>query len=888
MNPELHSEALRRLVADFEFKNNNRNWLQQGKCPDCGKKELFTRADSPWMIRCGRENKCGYQEGLRDLYPELFESWGDRFKQSDEAPHAAADAYLMYQRGFENLVGIRGTYEQGYYNDRKLNIGSTTVRFPIAEGIYWERIIDKPHRFGKKKAHFNYGAKWQGMWWHLPKVDPSQADEVWIVEGIFDAIALSMNGICAVAAFSCSTYPGKALDALAAKVEKRPTLVWALDGDHAGRKYTRRHRDTAEIAGWKCKAAQIPQTGTRKRDWNDLHISGELTEFRLQQYRYHGDLLLAKSAREKACIIFNKTKQSGFIVDYENRTYWAKLDETTYKEELETIMGDTNRNPDEDSPSAKQDWQAMQNAISCQEIASCSIKALYYMANRTTDESWYYFRVRLPDDRVLKNTFSSGQLTGASEFKKRLLGVGPGALFTGNAAQLDRILRDQLQGIKTVETIDYTGYSKEHGCYVFPELAVKDGKVLALNDEDYFQADRKLSIKSISQSVQLTITTSRNEYETRWAMDVATAFGTQGLVAAAWWLGSLFAEQIRSKHKSYPFLEIVGEAGAGKTTLLEFLWKLVGRDYEGFDPSKATPAARARNFAQVSNLPVGLIESDREDDGAKGKQFDWDELKTAYNGRSVRSRGVKNGGNETYEPPFRGAVVISQNAMVDASEAVMQRIIHLGFKREGQSPETKAAAGRLASLPIEAVSHFLLDAITKEKQILEKFFEKVPAYEDRILARDDVSIPRIALNHGQMMALVEILGELTGLREDLVLVAQQSVADLAAQRQKDLSADHPMVQQFWEMYDYLEDPNAPLLNHTAGSDQIAINLNHFAQVAARNNQQLPDMAALKRHLRTSRTRRFIDSNRAVSSKVLSSGMGGKSKTVRCWIFQESK
>src|SRR5690606_33234996 len=99
----------------------------------------------------------------------------------------------------------------------------------------------------------------------------------------------------------------------------------------------------------------------------------------------------------------------------------------------------------------------------------------------------------------------------------------------------------------------------------------------------------------------------------------------------AFWLGSLFAEQIRANQKSFPFLEIVGEAGAGKSTLIEFLWKLCGRrDYEGFDPSKATLAARARNFSQVSNLPVVLIESDRDQDqGAKQKQFDWDELKTA-------------------------------------------------------------------------------------------------------------------------------------------------------------------------------------------------------------------------------------------------------------------
>jgi len=100
-------------------------------------------------------------------------------------------------------------------------------------------------------------------------------------------------------------------------------------------------------------------------------------------------------------------------------------------------------------------------------------------------------------------------------------------------------------------------------------------------------------------------------------------FGAKGMAALTFWFGSLFAEQIREMDESYPFLEIVGEAGSGKSTLIEFLWKLLGRsDYEGFDPSKSTHAARTRNLAQVSNLPVVLIESDRENQGThKQKGF---------------------------------------------------------------------------------------------------------------------------------------------------------------------------------------------------------------------------------------------------------------------------
>ncbi|MCV5398020.1 hypothetical protein OFN24_31885, partial [Escherichia coli] len=67
-----------------------------------------------------------------------------------------------------------------------------------------------------------------------------------------------------------------------------------------------------------------------------------------------------------------------------------------------------------------------------------------------------------------------------------------------------------------------------------------------------------------------------NEFTTGWVDDIWTAFGEKGYVALAFWLGSLFAEQIRERDKSFPFLEIVGEPGTGKSTLIEFLWKLAG------------------------------------------------------------------------------------------------------------------------------------------------------------------------------------------------------------------------------------------------------------------------------------------------------------------------
>lgn len=584
----------------------------------------------------------------------------------------------------------------------------------------------------------------------------------------------------------------------------------------------------------------------------------------LKEYRYLGDLFTAPTPSDKARLMYNRTGDAQFPFEHRSRLYWFKLELDAFQRETTAVR---EANICENDEQIRE--QALLRAGVVQPIANCLPTALYYQASPQTDESWYYFRVAFPHDgQPIKATFTSAQIASSSEFKKRLLGVAPGAMYTGSGHQLDGYLARQLARIPTVQTIDFVGYTKEHGCYVYGDVAVKGGKLFRLNDEDFFDIG-KLSIKTISQAATLSLSTDVQGMQTTWLPLLWQAFGAKGLAALAFWFGSLFAEQIRQEHKSYPFLELVGEPGAGKTTLIEFLWKLCGRrDYEGFDPSKSSLAARARNFAQVANLPVVLIEGDRGDEGAKQRGFDWDELKTAYNGRSTRARGMKNGGNETYEPPFRGAIVISQNAEVSASDAVLQRIVHIYCDRSAQTSATRAAAEALERIPVEDVSAFLLATVMAESKVLETFAARVSVHEQALMARPDIKTVRIAKNHAQIMAMVDSMRHVLPLTDEQHAAALNELGRMAAARQQAISADHKHVQQFWEVYEYIEsaDDDRPILNHARGDGLIAINLQHMEQVAGERRIELPPIADLKRVLKTSRQRKFVDI-RAVNSAI---------------------
>ncbi|RQW71355.1 toprim domain-containing protein [Halomonas sp. YLB-10] len=892
MNPSLRQDILARLKRDYRAEERG-PYLQKVQCPDCGKREAYIATEAPWMLKCGRENNCGSQLHVKELFPEFFASWSERYApRPDQSPHETpasatpvADGYLRDGRGFE-LERIQGWYSQESYWKPKVG-GSATVRFTLPGGAYWERLLDNPERFGKQKA--NFVGRYKGDWWQPPTLtaaDLVEAGEVWIVEGIFDAIALYHHGIAAVSAMSCANYPDSALKALAdaahAAGTARPTLVWALDGNRAGQNATLKHVQRAQAAGWECRAAQIPGGG--RHDWNDCHQRDELTEQHRETYRYHGALLLAPSAMAKALIIYKRTERREFWFEYKRQVWWWKLDVDAFDR---AVRAEGEDGGDQQSLNPAIRDAALEQAGNVKRICTCFPTALYYQANAITDESWYYYRVEFPDGRApVKNTFSGGQLASASEYKKRLLGVAPGAVWTGTSQQLDTLLQDQIGNIKTVETIDYIGYSKEHGAYVFGDLAVAGGKLVRINSEDYFELGPRKQLKTLSQSVTLHLNPDREAYQTGWTNQLLGAFGSKGVVALAYWLGSLLAEQIRAEMGSFPFLEIVGEAGAGKSTLIEFLWKLVGRrDYEGFDPSKATMPARSRNFAQVSNLPVVLIESDREQEGgAKQKQFDWDELKTAFNGRSIRARGVKNSGNDTYEPPFRGSIVISQNAAVQAGEAIQTRICHLHFTREGQNRQTKELAEALEKAELEHVSQFALDVAQREAELLTRINERARTYAERLAEDPDVKVLRIAKCHGQLAALVECLGpEGLGLfNTQTIDVAAGHVWQMARERQQAINADHPLVAEFWEAVDYLEGLRAePVLDHYGGEgDLIAINLKDFERACGEYKLRVPELRELKRYLKASKTRKFVDANRTVRSRIRLNGA-----SVKCWVFQ---
>jgi hypothetical protein len=880
---DLNTQIVDRLVGEFKFKHRSEH-LREGVCQGCGKKTLWTWIAKPGMVQCNRTNQCNWAATSKELFPDLFENLNKKYPATEQSPNQTADAYLSLIRGF-NPDKIKGWYEQGKYWHPRGDKGTATVRFYLDDNktIMWERLIDDvtitDEDSSKETRNKNFKGSFKGLWWQPPGFTINEKDQIYWCEGIPDAIALNLAGFKAVAIMSSGTFPSESIKP---HLGKQVKWIIAVDNDSTGRRSLQKHaeklREMKENLG-----AAISSEYEDKQDWNDLYKAGKLAEKDMNQYLHLGRLELSRNHVEKAIEIWkHNEKKTYFVYGFGNRTYSFKINEAEYRKAYEKESG---MNPEKELRNQK---AAFTHASTIKQIAGFKIDFLYFQRPENGEEGQFFFRLTFYNNAPQIMISLAGKvLAGAGDFKKAVGNADPSALWEGSTKDLDELRKQWMGRIpKIVKTLDYIGYDKNTKAYVYADYAVEKGQILKLNKESFFQLKNGGIKTTIDIKQKLNI-----QMVADWLPDYQAAFGTGGMVALSWWFGSLFVEQIRDQHHSYPFFEIVGEAGSGKTDMVNFLWKLLGRPDDSFNPNSSTVPGYFRKLAESSNMPVVFNETDNEkiSEDRHSKRFEWDSwCKAMFDGALDRITGQKTQGNETRKPTFKGALGIVQNIPVIASEAIMSRIVHLQFDRSHHSTEGRYASERLKMLPVMDVSGFLLHSTSRAEAVLTRFNEQFKKHHQALLSNKKIKMQRVIENHAKVMALADCLSLVLPVSDITITEVHRALITMAETRQESLNEEHPVVQQFWATFDYLDsravttdgehylDKN--LLNHSGSPDiEIAINLEHFRQRCMDMKQELIDSKALRSHLPSSRKRMYLR-NEAIRSSI-------EKRTIRCWIFK---
>lgn len=882
--------------AQLNFKRTKGKYLQQGTCPGCGRTEVFISRDEPWVLKCNRANNCGYSESTRERYPELFESFTERFPVTEDDPEAPARAYLTYNRGFR-ATKVSGWYCKGIrtlFDGNRRRVGEVlTVRFPLWGEHYWERIIDRKdiERNGGKKAHISYGCDVKGKGWTPPEQAIVAGDWVFITEGIFQSIALShLNPddlawpLKVVATLSCNNLPRELIEA-----NKGKGIHWVLAYDHDSAGMSCMRKFVRELRGM---GEQVHVAlGKKQRDWDDEWRAGLLNQSYLDRALWQGAIAFCDKPSDVAFwhhMRFPRQKYYRFA--YQHALYRAAL-----SDKGEEILNDYDglslnhcwaRDATEDF-CVEELRKELSPCFNVHRIANCHPEFLYIQKDRFTKEQQYFFRVTfLSGNPEVKIAMDGAALESPAAFNKMLLKCTPGGTFDGTSFDL-KYLRELWFDHKAteVQTLSFAGYDSDSGLYVFPEFGYYKGQRLMPNSQGYLQAgDRR--VKTLQQ-VKLSLPKGN----LHWGGLFLTAFQLDGMALMSWWLGTLFSEQIRAKYQSWTFFELTGDWGAGKSTLLETLWRCVGMDQEeGFDPNKSSPAGRARRLVQLSNLPSVLIEGDRDGDSGQIKQtkFHLDELKTAYNGRSIRSRGIATQDANTNEMPFRGGICISQNATVSGSDALLGRLVHCHATREHHSEKTRAALQELIQLPTEALAMFMDRALRLEQRLFTTFEAQFTRLYESYKTQAPSLSERILKNHAQVAAwgcCLPLIFDEQQIPSAWLNKLEAFLLSRAQDRQRRLDGDPPLVEFFWEIYDAYNIVDGPAgeiplgepeqrFNLSNDPHSVAINLIDFKRICAELRLPLIDTEELKKVLPFSRRYPFV-----AQKNVKHNG-----RARHCWVF----
>ena len=893
MSYDRDKEIVETLLNDDTFKFVDKGkFAQGGICPNCNRKSLWFSKDKPGRIQCNHESTCKpwYNKTPREIYPELFENYAERHPATEEDPKATARAYLE-DRHFNPGI-IAGWYDQGYYPLKNQTL-APTVRITLWNGGYWERLIDRKHiAVAGKKNHFKKGTTFSGKCWTPPELELEDDDECFIAEGIFNAWVFLHMDRKAIASFSSNNLPVEFIE----KHRKRGILwTFAFDNDPAGLRHMQEFADHMKSINEQCR---FILTRNSRRDWNDEWIAGSLDEKYLNEGLWRGCVAMASSARDKAFWLWARKPRTQIHLEYRHALYSFKVEEKAVTEVNEVLNADTQSleflwsdrdTSTKDIGSAK---LVLAGKLSGSRISNCVPRFLYIERDPLTDDQDYFFTVTFRNGNPKRLIALDGSsLKAPSSFDDALLNKTSGGTFDGEAKDLKR-LKQQWFDHKTTEItrLRFVGHDLETNTWVFPEFGFHNNRFIPLNDMGFIEAGQNKVKTKVGHSLVKMI---HNEHlDESWIGLFEKTFGPNGLIVMAWWLCTLFVEIIRHKFADWPFMELTGEPGTGKTTLLKFLWRCVGRidGYEGFDPAKSTVAGRSRSFERYSGLPCVLIEADRASDNAK-KAFDFNEIKDFFNGGIIRTTGVKNGGNETVEPNFRGGVLVAQNASIDVDdEAVMERIVHCHSTKAHHTRNSKQFARQMASMKPEDVAGWLHKALTNEKQFLELYERKFAEIQTTYQSKPDRVRERIIENHAKVAAGIWCLKILFPIymTDSKCQELEATLWQMAITREQRIKADSPLVAQFWDYYEELnhvefedqetrEYRTAERLNHSSNPDYIAINLVDFAELVNKRGLERLPMQELKKQLPNSHSRSFV------KMKPVHSQITGKSK--KCWVFR---
>lgn len=698
------------------------------KCPACGFNEAFARKTRPRTIFCHRNNECGVNTKLTDLFPNLWENFERTHPATDTDPHSPARNYLI-NRGLESV--LEGLDYEYLRNIRTSGRGAVMFRVVPGEDIWNGRLFYAPSKdFGK--SH-NVGSS-KGRYWRHPAKEWNSARTLYVTEGIIDALSLIAMGFQAAAILSSGQDPA------AVKIEFDGQIILALDNDDAGHKGLKRWK--AANPSW---GAILPPKG---EDWNDFLLAhgdeaGKIFRDREEEFQYFGRLACAVTGQEYAQVYQDRNGSAPGLFEFEKKYWWARGD----KEEIKAAP-----------------------------VSNFTVSVDHFqldVSNEDLPENRFFLKVRPEKGRPLYTSITASELSTPTGLTQVFLSRAR-VLWEGERAASLALARRIVESSATVvRQLQLTGYDEASKFYVFRHFAVDPkGKRVDISERGFFEVGNGVALRAARHE---TLTPGKVPAVTGKEILnlIHQAWGLRGMAAVSWVVGSWFVNQVKAKIGLFPFLSLWGDPATGKSRLARILNAMQAMDEEGLPMNKINTAkGEIRKLAQVSGLFRSLLETTEE----SKSRFDLDHILPLYNRNPLQTVAMRTGGNETRSLSFLSTILFVQNGDVFKTQAQRERVIPLKFKKCDVTSTTTAAFNQLTAISPEDFTAFFLELMANREEIETRWHDEFQTCK-KYLSKH-VSEARIVENYSILLTFSNFMMRFFDTKVDLT----NYLTELAAKR----------------------------------------------------------------------------------------------------------
>lgn len=562
INEVKESEVWIEGVSQVSEKSNA---IEKLKCISCRELNAWINLKAAIKyLACNHKSKCNYKTPLTDIFPNL-----DKFKQpksnsmSKEEWHQYGLDYLAFRGLKKSIEGL--DFACKYSGQDR----SPVIEFKIDESTTCIKIIHPKH-----PNSYRFEGSPSNKIWINQNIDYKGSKEIFVVEGIINALSLIEKGINAVAILSASFTPTK--DIFKKYGIDVNTIVLAFDRDNAGIEASIKWYNL-----FNCKGV-LPLKNNM--DWNDDLIANKLLSLSKVRERHNKvfNLAVAKTPED-----YFKVKNMPYLTffQFDNKIYQVKRDSKN------------------------------ENMVAIVAISNFSFNVNYFIRGEylSGEEYTEYHLTFTPSvGKPIDLTLTSKELKSNSAFKEKM--INHKLSWLGKTSPFDWIVGAIIEAKNKpdVRKLKYTGYDKDTDSHVYEKFAVTtQGKFLKIPKEGYYKMGHNNFLKSDKRA---SLSPSNNKFDVGLLEDLLEAYGGKALTAISFMVASLFCPTIKKKLLFFPFMSFYGEPGSGKSTLGTFLQWMQCQVNSGLELSNAnTFIGEIRTVAKYSGMMLPILEAEKAD-----------------------------------------------------------------------------------------------------------------------------------------------------------------------------------------------------------------------------------------------------------------------------------